>query len=243
MKNSIKSAALIALLSIGAFTAKAQAYSAGDFAFTAFNADEDGFSLVTFVTVTPNSTFFFNDGVAAGPFAVGSTESGFQWVTGSQAINPGTVIRFSATDTVSLAASVGTFTNTINTNPGFSATAETLYFFEGTSATVATQMITAVSSQADNTGITVVGLTAGTDAIKLTSSTDFAEYTGARTGLTVAEYRTAINNPANWAINVGGDGALVVPNTTNFEIIPEPSTGLALIGGLSVLVGLRRRRN
>lgn len=42
----------------------ASALTTGDFAFTAFNADEDGWSLVTFVDIAANTQVYFSDAPA-----------------------------------------------------------------------------------------------------------------------------------------------------------------------------------
>ena len=196
----------------------------GDIGFVSFNADEDGWSIVPFVDIDPNTTIFFSDGAATSATAIGSGESSFQWSTGANTITAGTVVRFSAVDSASRAASVGTFTTVNSANLGLSATAETIYAFLGTSDTAPTTILTAVSSEADNTSLTNVGLTAGTDALKLTSSTDFAGYTGSRTGASnFAAYKSSVFNPANWAIDVGGNGTSVIPDTTKFAIANSPA--------------------
>ena len=200
------------------------ALTKGDIGFVSFNADEDGWSIVPFVDIDPNTTIYFSDSAATSATAIGSGESSFQWSTGANTITAGTVVRFSAVDIAARAASVGTFTIVNSTNIGLSATAETIYAFLGTSGTAPTTILTAVSSEADNTSLTNVGLTAGTDALKLTSSTDFAGYTGSRTGAAnFAAYKSSVFNPANWAIDVGGVGTSVIPDTTKFAIANSPA--------------------
>ena len=200
------------------------ALTKGDIGFVSFNADEDGWSIVPFVDIDPNTTIFFSDGAATSATAIGSGESSFQWSTGANTITAGTVVRFSVVDSAARAASVGTFIIVNSTNIGLSATAETIYAFLGTSDTAPTTILTAVSSEADNTSLTNVGLTAGTDSLKLTSSTDFAGYTGSRTGAAnFAAYKSSVFNPANWAIDVGGVGTSVIPDTTKFAIANSPA--------------------
>ncbi|MEH2205368.1 MAG: choice-of-anchor I family protein [Nostoc sp.] len=195
------------------------ALTQGDIAFISFNADEDGWSIVTFVDIDPNTTIYFSDGTASSPTAIGSTESSFVWNTGSQTIAAGTVVRFSAIDSTSRASSIGTFTVVNSSNLGLSATAETVYAFLGNSGTAPTTILTAVSSEANNNSLATVGLTDGVNAIKLTSSTDYGQYTGSRTGQTsFVNYKALVNNSANWTVDVGGDGATVIPNTTNLTI-------------------------
>jgi hypothetical protein len=237
---------LFALAAIAAAaTAPAHALTTGDIAFTAFNADEDGWSLVTFVDLAANTKIYFTDGTASSATAIGGGESAFSWDTGSAVVAAGTVVRFSAIDVAGRAVSVGTFIPVNSTNFGLNATAETIYAFLGSSnasGSTVTTMLTAVSSEANNTSLTTVGLTAGTNAIKLTSSADFAGYTGVRTGLSsFAAYAPLVNNAANWAINVNGDGTSVVPDTTVFAAVPEPETYALMLAGLAA-VGLMARR-
>ena len=235
---------LFAVAAIAAATiSPALALTTGDIAFTAFNADEDGWSLVTFVNIAANTQIFFSDSTATNATTIGTGESSFSWSTGASMISAGTVVRFSAIDVASRAASVGTFVAVGTGNLGLSATTETVYAYLGTSATSVTTMLSAVSTEANNSSLTTVGLTAGTNAIKLTSSTDFAGYIGARTGAaSFAAYAPLVNNAANWVINVGGNGTSVVPDTTVFAPIPEPGTYALLLAGLGVVGFVARRR-
>lgn len=223
----------------------ASALTTGDLAFTAFNADEDGWSMVMLTDVSANTSIFFSDGTAASAAAIGATESSFLWTTGASQINAGTVVRFSAIDVASRAVSVGSFSAVGSSNFGLSAGSETVYAFLGTSATAPTTMLTAVSTEASLTSLTTVGLTAGVNAVKLTSSTDFAGYTGARSGeASFADYRALVNTPANWAISVGGDGASVLPSTVGFSVtaVPEPESYALMLAGLGAIGLLISRR-
>ncbi len=223
----------------------ASALTTGDLAFTAFNADEDGWSLLTFVDIAAGTQVFFSDGAATNANTIGTGESSFSWNTGANVISAGTVVRFSAIDVAARAASAGSFSVVGSGNLGLSATSETVYAFLGTSATAVTTMLTAVSSEASLTSLTTVGLTAGTDAVKLTSSTDYAGYTGLRAGeLTFAAYAPMVNNAANWFINVGGNGTAVLPDTTAFSVtaVPEPESYALMLSGLAAIGLLARRR-
>ena len=53
--------ALAAALVAAAPAAQAALTNAGDIAFTAFNADEDGLSFVAFADIAANTTVFFRD--------------------------------------------------------------------------------------------------------------------------------------------------------------------------------------
>ncbi|MBD0387430.1 MAG: hypothetical protein ICV54_13130, partial [Nostoc sp. C3-bin3] len=206
------------------------ALTQGDIAFISFNADEDGWSIVTFVDIDPNTNIYFSDGTAASPTAIGSNESSFVWNTGSQKIAAGTVVRFSAIDSTNRASSIGTFTVVNSSDLGLNTTDETVYAFLGNSATAPTTILTAVSSEANNNSLTTVGLTDGVNAIKLTSSTDYGQYTGSRSGQTsFVSYKALVNNSANWTIDTEGDGATIVPNTTNLAIASgNPTVNLSL---------------
>ncbi len=236
---------LFALAAIAAAVAPAHALTTGDLAFTAFNADEDGWSLVTFVDIAAGTQVFFSDGTASSATTIGTTESSFSWNTGANVIAAGTVVRFSAIDADGRAASAGSLAVVNSGNLGLSATAETIYAFLGSSATSVTTMLTAVSTESNTNALTTVGLTAGVNAIKLTSSTDFAGYTGTRAGeATFAAYAPLVNAPGNWTINVGGNGTSVLPDTTAFSVtaVPEPETYALMLAGLAAVGMLARRR-
>jgi hypothetical protein len=238
-----------------AAVSSAHAQSAGDLMFTSLNADEDGWTMVALANLPANTTVFFNDnewnGSAIGSGGAFNTgESAFQWVSGASVINAGTVIRFSATDAPTRAASIGTFTAVNTANLGLSATADTVYAYLGTSLTAPTTFLTAVTNTATvvESNLAGTGLSYGTNATQLVSSADFGEYTGVRSGLqTFGAYRPLVADTANWVMDTtNGNYALTVPNTTNFSVqpIPEPSELAIMMAGFG-LAGLiaRRRRS
>jgi hypothetical protein len=113
-----------------AFTLLAQPVQ-GDLAFTAFNADEDGWALVTLVDLPANTTIYFTDNEATSPTAFAdANESSFQWVTGAAVIPAGTVVRFAAIDQATRSASVGTFTAVNTSGLGLSQQSEPQYLPE-----------------------------------------------------------------------------------------------------------------
>lgn len=201
------------------------ALNRGDIAFTSFNADEDGWSIVALVDIDPNTVIYFNDNEATSTTAFNTGESSFRWETGGNTIPAGTVIRFSAIDSSSRTASIGIFTVVNSSNLGLSATSETVYAYLGTSDTAPTTFLAAVSSEG-TTNLTPAGLTSGVDAIVLTNSTDYGVYNGVRTGQTgFSDYRSLVNNAGNWTIDTTNDYSSTVPNPTNFTITagtPQP---------------------
>ena len=208
--------------------------STGDIAFTAFNADEDGWAMTAFKDIDAGTTIFFSDNTWNGT-SFNATESFHTWNTGLSTITAGTVVRFSAIDAVTRSASIGTFSGT-GSNFGISATSETIYAYLGTSVSAPTTFLAGVSTEG-TASLTNAGLVAGTNALVLTNSTDYAQYTGDRsTQANFADYRALVNNAANWHILVGGTQELQVPNTTNFTVsaVPVPAAvwlfGSALAG-------------
>jgi hypothetical protein len=258
MSKTKLSAAFAALFTAG--TAHAQLAAPGDLMFTSFNADEDGWAMVTFQSIAANTTVFFTDnewnGLAIGAGGAFNTgESYHRWVSGPAVINPGTVIRFSAIDhATNLAASFGTLSRETvagSTNYGISQSADTIYAYLGSNATTPTVFLGAITSGALNATdgvITNTGLVLNTSATQTSPASDYAEYNGIRSGLaSFAAYQPLVANIANWTDLGDGSYAALVPNTTAFTILPVPEVDplLMLALGLPVLgasIRLRKGR-
>jgi hypothetical protein len=248
-KKIIVAAAALAALN-------AHALTAGDLAFTSFNADEDGFSMVALTSIAANTTVYFGDNeYLSGAFNAGESYS--KWVSGSSAIAAGSVIRFTSIDTTSLAASLGTYTRETvsgSSNWGLSNSNETLYAYQGTSATAPTTFLAAVTngSFAVDGPLTGTGLTEGVNAIRLNANAtnatpDYGVYTGVRSGLSsFSAYLPLLANPSNWQIDTtNGAYATTVPDTTAFTVtpsVPEPETYSLALASIGVCVALARRR-
>jgi len=235
----------IALAAALAATGSAHALTTGDLAFTSFNADEDGWSMVTFVDIAANTTLWFTDNEAVSSSAFNTGESAHVWNSGAGVIAAGTVIRFSDIDQAGRAVSMGSLSST--GNAALSSTADTLYAYVGSGASTPTTFLAAVSSEAAvaaATALGAAGLTAGVNAIALPASTDYASYSGTRSGAADhASYRALVNDAANWTAFTDGAHADAVPDTTAFAVsaVPEASTALMMMAGIGVL-GLFRRR-
>ncbi|WP_020482517.1 PEP-CTERM sorting domain-containing protein [Methylomonas sp. MK1] len=248
MLRKILSAAVLMAAGVNAHAA----LSTGDIAFTSFNADEDGFSFVTFVDLGANTVIHFNDnewnGSAIGAGGAFNTGEGIMsWNSGASTIAAGTVVRFSKYDQLSRSVSAGSLFGASGDN-GMNATNETIYALLGSTANAPTTFLAAVSNGGfgSNGTLTNTGLAVGTSAVQLNSSTDYAEYSGVRSGKTTfAEYKTLVNTNANWTNLGDGTFAAQVPNTTNFTVTaaPVPVPGAVWLFGSALLgfLGVRRK--
>jgi hypothetical protein len=233
---------LLSSLAVAAatFAAQSHAQTAGDLAFTSFNADEDGWALVAFKDIDANTTIYFTDNEWSGS-SFNTGEALRTWNTGGSLIQAGTVVRFSAVDTPGASATFGTLSQTGDT--GLNATAETLYAYLGTDVNTPTTFLAAVTTLGNDSEITPAGLAGGSTGVVLTASTDYAQYIGPRSGLaSFAAYAPLVNNPANWSILVGGSQEFAVPDTMAFSVVPVPAAAWLLGSSFLALAGLGARR-
>lgn len=221
----------------------------GDLAFTAFNADEDGFALTALREVAPYTTLYFSDnewsGGAPGVGSFNTGENTFVWVTGAQAITPGTAVRFSQIDQATRAASIGAFGIFRSSTPGLSASGDTLFAYSGDASAVPTRFLAAISSEGfAGSTLADTGLAAGINAVAVGNGADFAEYIGPRFGLaSFGAYTGLIADATQWKWHATGDFAALAPDMTSFGIapVPEPETYALFVTGLG-LIGWRLRK-
>ena len=222
----------------------------GDLAFTAFNADEDGFALVALRNVPAFTTVHFSDnewnGGAPGVGSFNTGESTFAWVSGSTTLAAGTVVRFSAIDKATRSSSVGGFGLVGTGLPGFAATGDTLFAYMADAGGAPTGFIAAISS--DNfTGsdLAATGLGIGANAVAILTGADYGEYTGARNGLgSFPAYASLVNDAANWNAIASGEFATTAPNLAPFAVaaVPEPQTYALALTGLALIAWRLRSR-
>lgn len=219
------------------FQAQAQ-LTTGDIAFVAINADgNDDLAFVTFKDIPANTTIYFNDnewnGLAIGSGGAFTTGEGTAtWSSGASIISAGTVITLndlSATKT----ASIGTIINSM----ALGANDEAVFCFLGTDASTPTTFLAAIGKNAGNNpfgDLAGTGLTSGSTAILFANDEDIAEYVGSRTGLTINDYVTNLNNTSNTSFwltqDASGDQHLdgtapdVPFNTTVFSFSTSDNT-------------------
>lgn len=227
---------------------------AGDLAFTAFNADEDGFAMATFVDIAANSTVYFTDNEWRGS-SFNSGEGYLTWMTGGDVIAAGSVIRFSAIQSTSNAAatygSVTRYPTSGENTFSFSSSGEAVYAYLGTSRTAPTVFLSAIAStpfdgaSSSSPLLTGTGLSVGNGAVQLSTSSDYAEYTGDRSSQAAfADYKALVSNAANWTDGGDGSYAAVIPNTTAFTVaaVPEPETYAMMLAGLGLMGVVARRK-
>lgn len=228
----------------------ASALTTGDLAFTSFNADDDGWAMLTFVDIAANTDVYFSDNEWNGTAFVDTNEHALVWNTGAQVIHAGKVVVFTEIDGSPdvISASVGTLAlaGAGGTNLGFAKSNETVYAFLGTSGTTPTTFLTALTTEADSSpaNITNAGLTLGLNAIALVHDADFGEYTGARTGeLTFSAYKSMVLDNNHWNDVASGEFTGQALNATAFTAaVPEPESYALMLAGLGAIGLLVARR-
>ena len=196
------------------------ALASGNIAFVGFNADgNDNIAFVALVDISAGETIIFEDNEWNGTTFNDTNEGAFSW-TATSVVTAGTIVRIDNIGSGTIAASTGTVVDASllspsrGTNRGLGAGDETIYAYQGTAA--APTFITAIASggfSATNGLLTNTGLTAGVNAINLSTlddDADIAAFNAARSGqANFAAYLPIINNPTNWIAQDGtGDQSI-----------------------------------
>ena len=229
---------------------------AGDLSIIGFRADAtDAIAFVVWTTINAGESVHFTD---AGYFSSGTlrdSEDIMTW-TATVGIEAGTVIVISSPDTpASVTTNLGTVSGRLNgmsasgdqvfagttafpdtgdtSDPGSSYSGTLLFGIDFGGATGWATTATNTNTSALPSSLNSAGLNIGFADI------DNGQYTGPRSGLTLAQYKAAVADTANWTTNdEGADfGAL---SSTAFTIVPEPAS--TLLGSLGIIALLRRRR-
>ncbi|MCG3149622.1 MAG: hypothetical protein PCFJNLEI_03087 [Verrucomicrobiae bacterium] len=246
----------VLILSIAAILAipPAQAnttLTAGDISLLSLYADSpDAFSFVTWLDLTAGTTIGFTDRGWTGTELLAG-EGSMTWSndTGTTII-AGTAIIVTNLNVTAIYTDLGNIVKA--SSPDFAVAGDQLLAYQATGFT--TNFLFALDMTAGwepaastGTGALPLGLTDFSTAILLgtntwagDSSIDNSRYVGPRTGLTIAQYKTAITTPSNWEFS--DDRFVGSPSSVDFVIIPEPSTWLLVGAGLFGAILLRRRR-
>ncbi|AFY32951.1 ExeM/NucH family extracellular endonuclease [Calothrix sp. PCC 7507] len=213
------------------------ALNAGNIAFVGFNADgNDNLAFVALVNIPAGETIYFEDNEWNGSSFADTNEGAFSW-TSTAAVAAGTIVRIDNIGTGTISASTGTVVASVTGrggNRGIAAGDEVIYAYQGTPGTP-TVFLTAIANggfSAANGVLTGTGLTAGTNAIDLSSVDDDADigaYNASRSGQTsFASYLSLINNPNNW-VTQDGTGDQSADGTP--PDVPFSATGFTVTAG------------
>ena len=193
------------------------ALSTGDILFTCFNGDSNSFGFVAITDIPANEEIFFtdeewNDSIDA----FGGGESDIIWTAPAEGLSAGEVILINDVNDPSL---TGPGSILVTGNTGLNGNADTIYAYQGPALR---QPVTFLASITNHTGDSIVntGLTEGINAFSLLVSADYGEYIAARSGQdSIADYAPLIADlTGNWIMDVNGDNAAIICNSTNFVI-------------------------
>ncbi len=246
---------VLAAALISASAARAD-LTAGDISIIGFRSDaDDALSFVTWTDLAAGTSLYFADHGFFSDGTLRDSENVMSWTAPAGGIAVGTVVRI-VTAVAPGSATTGTVSGALS---GLANGGDQI--FAGTTAFPTAN--DTVKPGSAYSGTLLYGLdfngTAGWDADATSSGTSFlpsalngsyqsfsiahidnAQYTGARTGMTVSEFKAEVHNSANWTGN--DDGAVFGSlDATQFAVIPEPGSA-ALIGVAGLLLGAIRRR-
>ncbi len=216
----------------------------GDAAFVAYNADEDGFALVSFVDMVAGSVFHVTDNEWNGGGTGFTTGEGDLAWTLDTDLAAGTVVRFSDVNSKSkVAVSHGALS--MSDRLRLSAKNESLYLYL---ATPGVPLALAGFGMGKEFIAELAGSGLEASAVALPGRrADFAQYVGARSGKQdFGDYRGDISDPANWLVRSKTDESATLPDMTAFAVnataVPEPATAALMLVGLGAMSLSRRRR-
>ena len=228
-------------------SASAHALDTGDIAFTSFNADEDGWSIVALADIAAGDTLFFTENDwnnATGSFDGG--EAFYTWTLAGQPLAAGSTVRFSSVNNAGRSASVGDFS--ARQRAALSVGGDSLVAYVGSADTTPGTFLAAISSDGFDAGqLDGTGLAPGVTALGLPGGTDYAEYVGPRSGLGSFDgYAGLLNDVSQWRVEASGDFSGFAPSMAPFAVtaaVPEPETYALMLSGLGLLGIMLRGRS
>lgn len=197
--------------------------SAGDIAFTGYQADNpDIFSFVALTDIPANTTITFTDNGWYGD------QSGFRANEGSLSLTFTAAVACGTEVKVEDGVVTGASANQSGSNPAFSTGGDQIFAYQGSQSSptfiAGLSMNGAWDADATDSKTSALpsALTLGVSANEINPERDNAVYNCTTTTGTVAELRAAINNGANWTTN--NSLGLSFPSNCSFTITDCGST-------------------
>lgn len=176
----------------------------GSIAFVGFNSDgNDNIAFVALEAISSGTVIYFTDNAWNGTAFTANSETVWHW-TATSTVAAGSIVTIDNIGSGTLSTNNGSVAFDNTANRGLANSNETVFAMLGSySGTVSNGNVTPTTflTAVGNTALTLTntGLTAGTNALNLTSGTDIGAYTGSRVSQTsFASYLSLINNDANW---------------------------------------------
>lgn len=223
---------------------------AGDITIIGYRSDStvapaaDQFTFVTWKDIAAGTTLYFTDSGFFNDGTIRDSENVDFWTAPVGGIAAGTVVRFESAEELRGLATGGdqifigltVFPTTQDTTkPGSAYTASDLIY--------GIDFANAAGWDADSTNANTSWLPTTLSGTYKNASffADNGQYTGARSGKTIEEFKALIHNSANWTLD---DDTATFPlnlDETDFSIVPEPASfGLLALGVIGARF-LRRR--
>jgi hypothetical protein len=235
--------------------------TAGDVTVIGYRSDDpDGFAFVTWVALASGTSLYFTDSGFFSDGTLRDTEDIMSWTAPAGGVSAGTVVTVSCpygsgagatTDTGTVALKLAGLStsgdqifvgstafphNGDTSKPGSTYTGNLLFG-------LTTKKAWLTSGELTGTNDSFLPSALSGANVRLTKNN--GQYTGARTGLSVAEYKAAIMNAANWTTEDNGTTAL---DSTDFSVagspqapilsITNPSTETQTVPNATTLQGL-----
>lgn len=256
---------LFTLFCIGIFTLSTKAQtslSVGDISILGYRSDaDDSISFVTWVDLsTTTSIDFWDDGfvgggdssgVGPGGGTWGSSEAFLTWTNNTGGtISAGSVIVVTDPTGVPPTSDLGTASGNLQelSSSGDQVFAGQNVSFGGSPNTLTGSIVFGLDFNgsagwdAGSTNTNTSGLPGVISSANIAPAhSDNGQYTGSRSGMTIASYKSLVADANNWTFNDDGAvfGAL---DSTDFSVVPEPSTYALIFGGIALGVVLIKRR-
>lgn len=220
--------------------------AAGDLAFVALNADEDGFAVATFVDLAAGDQIHFTDnewnGTAVGAGGDFTSGEGVLMWTVQADLSAGTVVRFGSVNSASAVwASEGSLTRSGSFLLATSGDSIMAYLDQDGGPLPLAAIGYGSGFDADLAGAGMDGL-----AVSLSGRVDYAEYVGPRSGAAdMTDYALQVADTDQWLVRKETVETNTVPNLGAFAVtapVPEPETYAMMLAGLGMLGAVARRR-